>query len=566
MDSKRQLNANALERNGISYFKKASLDRLSPQALLVAEGLLDFESILSHKNFEKLSYKSQQEINKSYLLYKIPEPNKRSSVEMDSYEEEYQVTAHEARFDLALKISKASKDIVSAKEARWSAVVKNELFGNLIRSSRQEEGARLLDPKKHVEKIRVEEEDQWEHGHKSLERTTPVTAAILTAPKPDLYIALPIFSKVSYAIGFYKDDYIQNFTQDNLTKLEEPEHGNLISNPITPMDTLKVIEEKHLVCFPSTVVEIKHHKVKKSEIRHCYHQAANAAATSLSMLGRLSHVSIPNSAVGEMQPVVAFTFIGSKFRVWVAYISYKNVKLNANKMLFEYQMCCIFKGDLLSVWDTVRLCRIIENVHYWTVSHFRPWVSSCISRWKWAAREANDDNSTWIGRMADLRGQDSRLNSDDVQSLEGDSSENYDEETEDDDNLEYVPSDKEESSSGNEESEIEGEESEIEGEGSGIEGEESEIEKEEEIEEVIIPSVRTSQFRQRNAGQVQTQEHYNKRTSRTPKTTPTRVRNAKTVSPEFHGKTRRSIFPSDQDLLALPIVGGKKHVRARSSG
>ena len=45
-------------------------------------------------------------------------------------------------------------------------------------------------------------------------------------------------------------------------------------------------------------------------------------------------------------------------------------------------MKCIWKGDLRDVWDTVRLCRIIENLQYWTVRHFRPWVSSCLDRWR----------------------------------------------------------------------------------------------------------------------------------------------------------------------------------------
>jgi hypothetical protein len=45
-------------------------------------------------------------------------------------------------------------------------------------------------------------------------------------------------------------------------------------------------------------------------------------------------------------------------------------------------MKCIWEGDLLSVWDNVQLCRIIENLHYWIVRHFRPWISSCIDTWR----------------------------------------------------------------------------------------------------------------------------------------------------------------------------------------
>lgn len=53
-------------------------------------------------------------------------------------------------------------------------------------------------------------------------------------------------------------------------------------------------------------------------------------------------------------------------------------------------MQCIWEGDLRRNWDTVLLCRIIENVHYWTVRHFRPWVSDCLGRWDWASKQGDE--------------------------------------------------------------------------------------------------------------------------------------------------------------------------------
>jgi hypothetical protein len=104
-----------------------------------------------------------------------------------------------------------------------------------------------------------------------------------------------------------------------LAHLGEKRNGSLISNPITPLDK-QVIKEKHLVCFPSTVIELKHHDVSQAEEEKCYCQAANAAATALAMLDRLSLYSIPKGSFGEIRPVVAFTFIGYKSRVWMAFI------------------------------------------------------------------------------------------------------------------------------------------------------------------------------------------------------------------------------------------------------
>ena len=74
---------------------------------------------------------------------------------MEFYEEKYQITYHDARFDLARGISKSSKNIESAKEARWSAVVKNELFGKLIQSARVAEGIKMCDAKGLVERVRM---------------------------------------------------------------------------------------------------------------------------------------------------------------------------------------------------------------------------------------------------------------------------------------------------------------------------------------------------------------------------------------------------------------------------
>lgn len=72
-----------------------------------------------------------------------------------TYEEKYQVADHDARFELALGISKNAINIKSAKETRWSAIVKNDLFGNLIQSSRRAEGMKVFDPKQLVERVRV---------------------------------------------------------------------------------------------------------------------------------------------------------------------------------------------------------------------------------------------------------------------------------------------------------------------------------------------------------------------------------------------------------------------------
>jgi hypothetical protein len=104
---------------------------------------------------ERFSTKTQARIDKHFKKSKIPPLDKRSSVDIDSYTEKYQLADHDARFELARAISKNASNITSAKEPRWSAIVKNQLFGKLIESSRKAEGIRRFAPKQLVEGVKV---------------------------------------------------------------------------------------------------------------------------------------------------------------------------------------------------------------------------------------------------------------------------------------------------------------------------------------------------------------------------------------------------------------------------
>jgi hypothetical protein len=69
------------------------------------------------------------------------------------------------------------------------------------------------------------------------------------------------------------------------------------------------------------VLEAKHHEVRNSAIKECYCQAANGVANSLALLNSLTTGIIAWHSVEEIQPVVAFTFIGYRTRVWLASIT-----------------------------------------------------------------------------------------------------------------------------------------------------------------------------------------------------------------------------------------------------
>jgi hypothetical protein len=181
-----------------------------------------------------------------------------------------------------------------------------------------------------------EGEDTWKHARIAFSQTAPRGAPRLSSPKPDLYIAFPILKQMSNRSAFYRDDAFQNITVETLAKLEEKQNGGLITNPIKSLDSLRKIEQKHLVCFPSAVVEIKHHLVSATDITKCYCQAANASSTALSIISRLLRID-SDLDLRELRPVVAFTFIGFEIRVWICYISGVSIPgKNGRKKELEY--------------------------------------------------------------------------------------------------------------------------------------------------------------------------------------------------------------------------------------
>lgn len=331
-----------------------------------------------------------------------------------------------------------------------------------------------------------EDEDLWNQGRKALQRTTPRSAPILSAPKTDLYVALPILPKTSKPRGFYNDDFIQNFHETRLARLCEK---GLISCPIADLSGLKRLDHKQLLCFPSAVIEVKHHKVKPSEERMCYCQAANASSSALAMLSKLSAYPHGSPSPQMVRPVVSFTFIGPQAKVWVTYINSREKK--DGRLLCKYvskhflphrsfqvpiwgfsadtwqKMHCIWRGDLRKVWDSMQLCCIIKHLHYWTLRHFRPWVSSCLDQW------CLEHNITGLREFSDTEANKDKddLSSNDEESEEGDDDESEEEEDEESEREEDKESKEKEDEAENKKS------------NEGEKEEEDEIEKEEKVKQ-----------------------------------------------------------------------------------
>ena len=136
--------------------------------------------------------------------------------------------------------------------------------------------------------------------------------AALSKPKPDIWFAFPI-------------DHCNNDTNFSFESLKELE-GNLklVSCPLMSLEQHEdkfgqpppgQIDDK-LVCYPFLLIEVKKNNQKEKTL--CYCQAANDCSASLSMLENLARPWKQHS-VKKVLPVVAFTFVGPKAKLWLAF-------------------------------------------------------------------------------------------------------------------------------------------------------------------------------------------------------------------------------------------------------
>ncbi|KAH8805114.1 hypothetical protein F5884DRAFT_885128 [Xylogone sp. PMI_703] len=495
MGKEKELRITTLESNGITFDEDVrdieDYLEVYPHASMLREQLLNFEHIISHKCFvNKFNKETKAHIKSNYPSSLIPLLTSitRTSTLDNARKELYRVSAHDIRFESARDLAQEAYNIIeygNSKENPWQDLVK-QIFKVSIGPEYREGASRTLDVRDTVKKVRVEAEDTWNRAYEALQRTTPPMASLLTAPKPDLYIALPIFQTKAEYKGFERDRQYQNFTQARLSELEKEAHGGLISAPLSSLLKRK-IDRKHLVCFPPTVIEVKHHNVADLEIERCYCQAANAAAGALSLLNGLVNYSASNSCCEDIQPVVSFTFIGANAKVWLALIATKEI-LNAEDRC-EYEMKCIWEGDLSGTWNMLQLLRIIDNLYRWIVDQFRPWVSMCLDGWR-SRVEGSDDSITELvgtfnslhvsspsGRKLSSKGKGIYFK---VEEVASDGSEYVDEEEEDDDDDDDYDEEEEEDEKDNEEVEDEDEEDEEDEEEEEEYADYSEIEEQEE--------------------------------------------------------------------------------------
>ena len=147
--------------------------------------------------------------------------------------------------------------------------------------------------------------------------------------------------------GFWRDSSVQNFSIDVLGALL---NEGLVCTPTTGVrryldkkaqqliaqerhrresdgqpkidagaEGEKPFSKDHLLCFPWAVIELKHENVSPTEVTKCYCQGANTASRALRIFENLSRYSETEVDGQQVPPVVVLTFIGPRFKLWIAY-------------------------------------------------------------------------------------------------------------------------------------------------------------------------------------------------------------------------------------------------------
>ena len=112
----------------------------------------------------------------------------------------------------------------------------------------------------------------------------------------------------------------RDFSLQLLSHLSSISPEGLLCSPRAGLKEILESEERPawaLTCFPWAVVESKKEQTPE---KVCFRQAVNAATVALRMFERL----LPDKYLGEddnIPPVIAFTTVGQKVRLWLAYCS-----------------------------------------------------------------------------------------------------------------------------------------------------------------------------------------------------------------------------------------------------
>lgn len=146
----------------------------------------------------------------------------------------------------------------------------------------------------------------------------------LTAPKPDVTYAFPIFKTTdNLPLGYADSPLVHNFSIAFLKSLVGDNFRCAVTSKLQRLreekEKLQNLQDHDFMCFPWAIVEAKRAQVGAREIEECYCQAANGTAAIISTYRALFRSSITMGA-DDLPPAIAFTCVGSRLKVWLTYL------------------------------------------------------------------------------------------------------------------------------------------------------------------------------------------------------------------------------------------------------
>lgn len=149
-------------------------------------------------------------------------------------------------------------------------------------------------------------------------------ASYLSTPKPDLTYAYPIFRTTDVDPSFATHQSVLNFSASFIRELSQSPRAlkcTLTNNLLNAKDGTAAfgkLQKKDLMAFPWAIVEVKPEDAMEASEQFCFNQAANASSAAVRMRRNMIE-ACPGSNPNDISPVVAFTCIGPRVRVWLTY-------------------------------------------------------------------------------------------------------------------------------------------------------------------------------------------------------------------------------------------------------
>ncbi|KAG8527327.1 uncharacterized protein KY384_007479 [Bacidia gigantensis] len=360
----RDLNQQTLGKNGIEYGE----DKLCQRSFGAHVASLKDELLSRGNPVSELSYPEEDQARPC----KPP-----SKTELDPFNSGFKY--RRVRRDSSASMCEDAENMRKKDEGAWMDLLKRSVFADWV-SSKEPRVSRNISGGTQL---------MWNEADKC--RILPF-APYPTHPKPDFYFSIQIYEKLREPMGFFNKAF-QELSFESLKACK----GLRYCPSIAPRNAMHE-GSQHNVCFPFAIAEVKADGVSDAKVTECFCQAANAASCALAMLCDLSRHN-PNAEYWhrlhhDILPVICFTFIGYRAKVWLAYVSDYGCAKQDEKLMHQYYMQCIWDGDIRKNEDAVEIYQIVDRAAQWFVYVYRPWVLTCLGHWR-SYRSRDDLKKAW---------------------------------------------------------------------------------------------------------------------------------------------------------------------------